>query len=114
MFLQQLLHHLNRLVELRIVSLPHHGRIEFHIIVRRNSVILYLPLAVQTVQCPTRSRDEATVEQFRIPPDTDESTPSLLPYQRPNTSLAEIPRQRIAAGAGHFIDDHHFRPIDGL
>ena len=38
----------------------------------------------------------------------------LVADERPEAGFAEIPRQRVAAGAGHLVDDHHLRPVDGF
>src|SRR5437588_5762629 len=54
-------HHLNGLLQLRILSLPCELRIEFDFDVRCDAVVLHFPLPIGVPHTGTRCRDEAAV-----------------------------------------------------
>src|SRR5216684_9372843 len=105
MLLQLLNDYFDGLVELRVVPLAECCRIEIDIVIRRDAVILDLPFAIEAIDGGARRRDAAAVEKFGIASDTDQSTPCLLSHERAEASFAEVPRQRVAAGTCHFVDD---------
>src|SRR5208337_1786179 len=109
----QLLHHdFDGLVELSVVSLTVRRWIQIHLVVRRNAMVLHFPLAVKTVDGGTWSRNATAVEEFGIAADADKPSPGSFADERAHAGFTEIPRQRVAAGAGHLVDDHHLRPVD--
>src|SRR5216684_6323027 len=114
MLLQLLNDYFDGLVELRVVPLAECCWIEIDIVVRRDAVILDLPFAIEAIDRGTRRGDAAAVEKFGIAADADQPSPCSLSHERPDARFAEVPRQRVAAGAGHFIDDHHLGSVDGF
>src|SRR5580765_5143293 len=108
----QLLHDLDSFLELAVAALSIRRRFEIDFDVRRDAMVFDLPLAVQAVDCRPWRGDAAAVEQFRIAADADETAPRPRADERTDAGLAEVPGQRVTAGPGHLVDDHHLRPID--
>src|SRR5580658_2278623 len=113
--LLQLLHdHFDCSLELRVVALPPGSGFEIDFNIRRDAVVFDLPVAVEAVDSRSWRGNVPAVDQFRIAADSDESSPSLLAHQWTEPGLAEVPRQRVATGTGHFVDHHHLGAVDGF
>src|SRR5579871_3756741 len=109
----QLLHYdFDGLIELRVMASTPCGGIEIYVHVGRNAMVLHFPIAVKTVDGGARSGDAPSVNQLGIASDADQAAPGSLANQRTDSSLAEIPRQRISTRAGHFVDDQNLRSVD--
>src|ERR1700746_1023856 len=78
-FFQLLHHNLDGLIELGIASLTVSRRIEIYFVVRRDSVVLDFPLAVETVDRTAKSCNVATVYEFGITADADQPPQVLVP-----------------------------------
>src|SRR2546427_685051 len=70
------------------------------------------PPPVPPEQREARRHAVPAVDPPRIPADPDQSAPGLLPHHRSDAGFAEVPGQGIAAGPGHFVDDHHLGSVD--
>src|ERR1700693_4212229 len=97
-FLERVERDLHGLLKLRVVSPGHGRRIVFHFDVGCDSVVLYFPLAVQSVDRTARRGDRASIQQRWIAPDAHQAAPGARPDQRADFVLLEHPRQRITAG----------------
>src|SRR5579872_807040 len=96
--LLQLLHYdFDCFFELRVATLAPCGGFQVDLDIRRDAMILDLPIAVEAVDCGTRRCYATAIDEFRIAPDTDKTAPCFLSDQRPETRFTEIPRQRVAA-----------------
>src|ERR1700678_1757929 len=96
--LAQLLHRFgNPRFELRIVTLAHELWILLHFDVRRDTVTLDFPLAVQSADRHARRHDATAVHQRRITADADQSAPRLHADERSESRLAEDPRHCVTA-----------------
>ena len=60
----------------------------------RDAMILDLPLAFRRVEREVRRGDRAPIHQLRRATDSHQSAPRVLPNQRSQPRLAEIPRRR--------------------
>src|SRR5437763_12425810 len=111
----QLLHHdLDGFFQLRVMALSVSCGIKIDFNVRRDAMVFNLPLTVEAVNSRTGRGKTATIDQFRITADSNQTSPGLLANQRTDAALAKIPGQGVAARAGHFIDDHDLGPEDGF
>ena len=75
MFLQLLHDDLDRFIELGVVTLSPRRGIEIDLDVGGDTAVLHFPFAVQSVDRGARSGHAATIDQFGISADTDESSP---------------------------------------
>src|SRR5262245_35923445 len=98
--LYRLEYHLNRSLELRIMSVSPGFRIHLDLDVRRNTVVLDLPLSLRRVEGEVRRRHRASVDQDRIPSDAHQSAPGALADQRTNARMSKHPWHQVTARAG--------------
>src|SRR5450631_1934795 len=112
MLIQLLHHHLDGFFELRVMALTKSRGLKIDFNVGRDAAVFDFPIAVEAVNSSAWSGDVAAVDQFRIAADTHESAPGLFADQRTDAGLAEVPRQGIAAGTGHFVDDQDLGSVD--
>ena len=82
--------------------------------VRRDPMVLHFPFSIQSIDGRTRCGHAASVDQLRITSDTHQTTPGLLADEWSDSGFPEVPRQRIASRARHFIDDHYLGPENRL
>src|SRR5208283_4994794 len=61
---------------------------------------------------PPRRHDRAAIHQDRISAYADQTAPGLRADEWTDFQFAEVPRQRVAARTGKFIDEHHLRPVN--
>src|SRR5215470_13055046 len=94
------------LFELTVVPCRYRRRIIFYFNVWGDAAVLHFPIAVQTINRHARRSDEAAVQQRWIVVNADQPAPRLRANQWPDFVLLEHPWQRVAARAGHFVDDH--------
>ena len=88
--------------------------IEIDFVVGRDAMVLDLPFAFEAVDGGAGRGDAATIDQLGISADTDKTAPGAFADEWADAGFAEIPGQRIAAGAGHFVDDHDLGAVDGF
>src|SRR6267154_1084511 len=90
-FLESIEHDCDGFFELRGVAPAHELRVEFHLNVGRDAVILDLPLPLKAIKRPAWRSDSAAVHQWRVEADPDQPAPSALADERADRGLAEIP-----------------------
>ena len=89
-------------------------RVKINFNVRRNSTVFDFPIAVKAIDSGSRRGNVASVDQFRITSNADQSAPGLLADQRADGGFAEVPRQCISSRTGHFIDEQDLGTVDRL
>src|SRR2546423_3137634 len=94
---EQVQRHLDGLLKLRVVPLPDESGVVIHLDVGGDAVPLDLPLAAQSVDGDARRGDTSAVQQLRVVVDADQPAPGLLADERPQSRLAEVPWQGVAA-----------------
>ena len=105
---EQVHHYLDCFLELRVVALAPKLGIQLDFEVRLNAVILHVPLTVGSIEGQVGRTGESVIDQVnRVRVVADESAPGSLTHQRPDSRFPEEPRHGIAAGASHFVGDHH-------
>src|SRR5271169_5589111 len=105
MLLQLLHYHLDGFLELRVAAGAPRCGFEIDFDVGRNTLVFHFPVAVEAVDSGARCGDSASVDEFGIAADAYEAAPSFLANERAEAGFTEVPRQSIATGAGHFVDD---------
>src|ERR1017187_5784183 len=80
--------------------------------IRRDTMVLDFHLAVEAINGSARRGEAAAIDQFGITADAHQSSPGLFADQRADAGFTEIPRQGIAAGTRHFVDDHDLGPVN--
>src|SRR5271169_5669152 len=99
MLLEKLHHHLGRLLELRVLTLPVLRRIKIDFVIGSDAMVFHFPFAIEAIERGARSGNPATIDEFGIAADADESAPGLLADQRTQPGFTKVPRQRVAARA---------------
>src|SRR5947209_8797555 len=79
----------------------------------RYSMVFHVPITVAVIEGHARRRYRAAIHKLRVIVNSYQAAPGPRAHQRPELSIAEIPRQRVAARAGIHVDDHCLRPKDG-
>src|ERR1700716_2057809 len=111
-FLQRFQRHLYGFFELRVVARGNRGWIILHFDVRSDAVIFHFPFAVQAVNRGSGRGHATAIEQRRITAYSHQTAPGTGADQWADFVLVEHPWERVAAGTGHFVDDHGFWPIN--
>ena len=62
--LKQIHHDLHRFLELRVVSLAQRLRIQFHLDIRRDAVVLHVPGAIGIIESQIRRSGKAAIEEI--------------------------------------------------
>src|SRR5580658_8998014 len=75
-------------------------------------MIFYVPSSFGGEKSEAGSGYEPVVNQAGVAADADEAAPGAFSDELAEAHVTEIPGQRVAAGAGKFIGDHHFGPVD--
>ena len=97
MFLQLLHYDFDRFVKLRIVALSIGGRIELNFNVRSHTMVFDLPIAVEPVDSGSRRGAMTAIDKLRIASNSNQPAPGSLPDERPESSFAEVPWQRVSS-----------------
>src|SRR6185369_11039384 len=80
--------------------------------VRTGPFVFDSPFTVSTEEASPRRDHRTAIDERRRIRRVDEAAPRAFAHQRPDLSQLEHVGHEIAAGAGHFIDDHYLRPPD--
>src|SRR5579883_2946483 len=102
----------NRALELRVMACDHVFGPVLDIDVRSLAFVLDVPLALAVEEAAAWSDRRAAIDERRSICGMDEPAPGALTNERADLAVVEHPGHEVAAGAGHFVDDHHLRPPD--
>src|SRR5215472_15916719 len=87
--LLQLLHDdFNGLFQLRVAALPPGGGFEINFHIGSDAVVFHFPIAVDPINRRSWCGHSPSINQFRISPDADESSPCSLANERSDSILA--------------------------
>src|SRR5207302_1995194 len=87
--------YLDGFFQLRVVALPAEVGIHLYLHIRRDALILDLPIAFQVVEGQARSGDSSAVDEFRVIINSHQAAPRPFSDQRTDSCLAEHPGHRI-------------------
>src|SRR5262249_31533873 len=102
-----------------IAAVDHERRIVQHLDIGIDAVAFDAPGAVHLVEAKRGNRRGPAVDELWIAADADETAPGAHADQLADLHLLEVTRERIAARAGHPVDEHALgalmavgRPLD--
>ena len=80
--------------------------------IRCDADVLYVPLAFAVEEAAAGGDHGAAIDEERRIGRVHQASPRALADEFADLAVAEHPGHQVAAGTGHFVDDHHLRSPD--
>src|SRR5215472_9320654 len=107
------LHHahgfLHRALELWVMSSPHFFRPVLNVDVGRHAFVFNRPAVIARKEPTARCNSRTAIDENRRICRMDQPTPCAFADQQSNLSIVKHIGHEVAAGPGHFVNDHYLR-----